>query len=91
MSLIRPSSFGRQLNRMNQSRRNTWVAVGLVATVIVCCLIVFKTLAGSPGQEQANVAAIAKSIDHTKANTPSVSPEKLKMGFTGGKRPMAKD
>jgi len=60
--------------------------VGLVVVVLVCGAIVFKTTAGSSGQDQANVAEIAKSIDNTKGNTPSVSPEKLKLGRAGGKQ-----
>jgi|GEM_PF-2963833 len=72
---------------MAKPNRKTWIAVGLVAVVLLCGAIVFKTTAGSSGQDQSNVADFAKSIDHTKANTPSVSPEKLKLGFAGGKRP----
>jgi len=75
---------------MTESHKKTWIAVGLAAVVIVCGLVVFKSLAGSSGQDQANVTEIAKSIDHTKANTPSVPPEKLRLGFTGGKRPIGK-
>ena len=72
---------------MTPSQRKIWLTVGLVVVVIVCAFVVFKSTAGSSGQDQANVADIAKSLDHTKANTPSVPPEKLKMGFAGGKRP----
>ena len=63
--------------------KKTWLMVGVAAlAVVIAGVVVFKSTA-SEGNVQSNVADFAKSIDQTKANTPSVPPERLALGRSG--------
>jgi len=65
--------------------KKNWIVVGVVVVVVLIAgFVISKTLGGeSQGETQSNVADFAKSIDHTKADTPSVSPEQLSLGRSG--------
>ena len=65
--------------------------IGLLIGVIVVALgvAVFGMLRSSGGDAQASVTEFARSIDHTKSDTPSVPPDRLALGHAGplkGKR-----
>jgi len=59
--------------------------IALLVGVIVLALGVaaFGVLRSSDGDAQANVAEFAKSIDHSKSDSPSVPPDRLALGHAG--------
>jgi hypothetical protein len=62
--------------------KKTWLVVGAAVLAVAICAF---SLMNSVGSEdvQSNVTEFAKSIDNTKANTPSVPPERLALGRSG--------
>ena len=57
--------------------------IALLAVVLAVVMIVRSTASNSV--DQSNISQFAKSIDNTKGDTPSVPPERLALGRTGGK------
>ena len=59
--------------------------IGLLVCLIVVALgiAVFGMLHSSGGDAQASVAEFAKSIDHTKGDSPSVPADRLALGHSG--------
>jgi hypothetical protein len=63
--------------------KKTWAMLGIaLVAVAIGAVSIFKSTA-SEGNVQANVADIAKQLDNTKGNTPSVPPERLALGRSG--------
>lgn len=58
----------------------------MVVVLLACGFIVYRTVSSPSGVDQANITDLAKKIDNTKGNTPSVPPEVLRLGVSG-KRP----
>jgi hypothetical protein len=63
--------------------KKTWLMAGVAALAVVVAIVVALKSTASEGNVQSNVADFAKSIDQTKADTPSVPPERLALGRSG--------
>jgi hypothetical protein len=61
--------------------RKLALLVGVI--VIALGIAAFGMLRSSDGDPSANVTEFAKSIDHTKSDTPSVPPDRLALGHSG--------
>jgi hypothetical protein len=63
----------------------TWLIAGVAVLAVALAVVMIIKSTASDGVNQSNIANFAKSIDNTKGNTPSVPPERLALGRTGGK------
>ena len=64
------------------NKKTLLVAGVAVLAVSIAAFAILKSTAGE-GDAQSNVADFARSIDQTKADTPSVPPERLALGRSG--------
>jgi hypothetical protein len=66
------------------NRNRLPLAIGAAAAALaVAGFVVWRSSQSSDGDTQSNVAQFAKSIDGNKRDTPSVPPERLKLGVSG--------
>lgn len=70
--------------------KKTWILIGVAAVAVCLAAFAAKKSFLSDGDTQSSVSEFAKSIDQTKANTPSVPQEQLALGRSGGMKGRAR-
>lgn len=65
--------------------KKLFIGGATIVVLLLVALLVYRSFGASEGNPQANVADFAKTIDHTNSSTPSVPPERLKLGVSGAR------